>query len=97
MNLLKFLDSKKTTKFCEISTVDLSYVVTVKSTMESLQNFVAFSECMNFIELDFEITLIVEFTPHMVKKTPAPWTFSSEACCFHQGFFMKKNASNFAF
>ena len=36
------------TKFCEISTVDLSYVVTVKSTVEILQNFVAFSEYMNF-------------------------------------------------
>ena len=34
--------------FCEISTADLSYVVTVKSTVEILQNFVAFSEYMNF-------------------------------------------------
>ena len=34
---------------CEISTVDLSYVITVKSTVEILQNFVAFSEYMNFI------------------------------------------------
>ena len=34
--------------FCEISTVDLSYVVTDKSTVEILQNFVAFSEYMNF-------------------------------------------------
>ena len=31
-----------------ISTVDLSYVVPVKSTVEILQNFVAFSEYMNF-------------------------------------------------
>ena len=34
--------------FCEISTVDLSYVVPVKSTVEILQTFVAFSEYMNF-------------------------------------------------
>ena len=34
--------------FCEISTVDLSYLVTVKSTVEISQNFVAFSEYMNF-------------------------------------------------
>ena len=34
--------------FCEITTLDLSYVVTVKSTVEILQNFVAFSEYMNF-------------------------------------------------
>ena len=45
---LKFIYSEKATKFCEISTVDLSYVVTVKSTVEISQNFVAFSEYMNF-------------------------------------------------
>ena len=32
--LLKFIYSEKATKFYEISTVDLSYLVTVKSTME---------------------------------------------------------------
>ena len=40
--------SEKVTKFCEISTVDLSYVVLVKSTVDVSQNFVAFSEYMNF-------------------------------------------------
>ena len=35
-------------KKIEISTLDLSYVVPVKYTMEILQNFVAFSEYMNF-------------------------------------------------
>ena len=59
---LKFTHSKKATKFCEISTVDLSmdvstlyrdvhdlsYVVAVKSTVEISQNFVTFSEYMNF-------------------------------------------------
>ena len=40
--------SEKATNICEISTVDLLYVVTVKSTMEISQNFVAFSEYMNF-------------------------------------------------
>ena len=40
--------SKKATKFGEIFTLDLSYVVTVKSTVEILQTFVAFSEYMNF-------------------------------------------------
>ena len=38
---LNFIYSEKATKFCEISTVDLSYVVSVKSTLEILQNFVA--------------------------------------------------------
>ena len=34
--------------FCEISTLLLSYVVPVKSKVEISQNFVAFSEYMNF-------------------------------------------------
>ena len=34
---LKFIYFEKAAKFCEISTVDLSYVVTVKSTMEISQ------------------------------------------------------------
>ena len=45
---VKFIYSEKATNFCEISTVDLSCVVTVKSTVEILQNFVAYSEYMNF-------------------------------------------------
>ena len=45
---LKFIYSEKATNFCEISTVDLSYVLTVKSMVEILQDFVAFSEYMNF-------------------------------------------------
>ena len=40
--------SEKATKFYEVSTVDLSYVVLVKSMVEISQNFVAFSEYMNF-------------------------------------------------
>ena len=45
---IKFIYSEKATKFCEISTVDLSYVVSVKYTVEISKNFVAFSEYMNF-------------------------------------------------
>ena len=37
--------------FCEIATLDLFYVVPVKSTVEISQNFVAFSEYMNFNNL----------------------------------------------
>ena len=40
--------SEKNHKFCEISTLDLSYVVTIKSTVEISQNFMAFSEYVNF-------------------------------------------------
>ena len=45
---LKFIYSEKATKFCEISTFLLFYVVPVKSKVEISQNFVAFSEYMNF-------------------------------------------------
>ena len=39
---LKFIYSEKVTKFCEIFTLLLSYVVPVKSKVKILQNFVAF-------------------------------------------------------
>ena len=43
------------TKFCEIFTLLLSYVVPVKSKVKILQNFVAFLEYMKFKEssIDF--------------------------------------------
>ena len=45
---IKFIYSEKATRFCEIFAVDLSFVVSVKSTVEIAQNFVAFSENINF-------------------------------------------------
>ena len=50
-SLLKFVYSEKATKFCEISTLLLSTVHTDKNKVEISQNFVAFSEYMNFIFL----------------------------------------------
>ena len=46
--VVKFIYSEKATNFCEISSLDLSYVVPVKSKVKISQNFVAFSEYMNF-------------------------------------------------
>ena len=46
---IKFIYSEKATKFCEISTNYLSYVLPVKKLVEISPNFVAFSEYMNFI------------------------------------------------
>ena len=49
--LVKFIyseNSEKATKFCEIFTLLLSYVVPFISKVKILQNFVAFSEYMNF-------------------------------------------------
>ena len=45
---VKFIYSDKATKFCEISTVDLTVTTQDKSTMEISQKCVAFSEYMNF-------------------------------------------------
>ena len=45
---IKFIYSEKAKKFCEISTVDLTITTQDKSTVEVLQNFVAFSKYMNF-------------------------------------------------
>ena len=53
--LIKFIYSEKATKFYEISTLLLSYVVPVKSKVEISQNFVAFSEYMNFKIKTFQI------------------------------------------
>ena len=46
--LLKFIYSEKATKFCEIFPLLLTTVHTVKSKGTISQNFVAFSEYMNF-------------------------------------------------
>ena len=48
---LKFVKSEKATKFCKIFTLLLSYVVQVKSKVKISQNFVAFSEYMNFTRI----------------------------------------------
>ena len=45
---VKFIYSEKATKFCEIFTLLLTTVYTVKSRVKISHNFVAFSECMNF-------------------------------------------------
>ena len=46
--ILKLIYSEKATNFGKVSTVDLSYLVMVKSRIEISQNFLAFSEYMNF-------------------------------------------------
>ena len=49
--MLKFIYSEKITKFCEISNLDLNVTMYDKSTVKIYENFVAFSEYMNFTEL----------------------------------------------
>ena len=55
---IKFIYSEKATKFCKISTLLLIVCTVVKSKVEISQNFVAFSEYMNFTT--FFISLPVE-------------------------------------
>ena len=45
---VKIIYSENATKFCEISTLDLTVVHTVKSKVEISQNLEAFSEYMKF-------------------------------------------------
>ena len=47
-DMLNLIYSEKATKFCEISTVDLTVTTEDKFKVEISQNFVAFSEYMNF-------------------------------------------------
>ena len=47
--MLEFVYSEKATKFCEISTLLLTGTPLDKSKVEILQNFVAFSEYVNFM------------------------------------------------
>ena len=79
--LVKFKYSEKATKFSEISTVDLSYVVTVKPTVEISQNFVAFSEYMNFRVLLFifrgQNLTLAEVSCFMVRIVSAIWADSN--------------------
>ena len=48
VDLVKFMYYEKATKFCEIFTLLLSYVVPVKNKVDLSQNLVVFSEYMNF-------------------------------------------------
>ena len=47
--VIKFMYSDKATKFCEIFTFLLFYILPVKSKVKILQNFVGFSKYVNFI------------------------------------------------
>ena len=79
MTPIKFIYSEKATKLCKISTVYLSYVVPVKSTVEISQNFVAFSEYMNF-KIDLKNSYMKGATMNGVNN------WSCDVKCLHAGF-----------
>ena len=64
--IVKFIYSEKATKFCEIFPLLLTTVHTVKSKGKISQNFVAFSEYMNFKSLS-EALILAATDPHYVK------------------------------
>ena len=55
--LIKFIYCEKATKFCKISTVDLTSITLDISMVEISQNFVAFSQYMNFTVNAYYINL----------------------------------------
>ena len=59
--LCKFINSEKATKFCEIFLLILTTVHTVKSKGKISQNFVAFSEYINFKKVEKNILIISDF------------------------------------
>ena len=61
--LLKFIYSEKATKFCEISTLLLSTVHADKNKVKISENFVAFSEYMNFIIHPFLDVILTYYIP----------------------------------
>ena len=56
--LLKFINSEEATKFCEIFTSLLTVCTAVKNKVKISQNFVTFSEYMNFKNMSYHM----EFT-----------------------------------
>ena len=54
---LKFIYSEKATKFCEIFTLLLTVCIVVKSKVKILQNFVAFSENLNFTNVYIKLPI----------------------------------------
>ena len=79
------------TKFCKISTIDLSYVVPVKSSVEISKNFVAFPEYMNFImgpdKQDFMPKI------HTQKENTQQETLSKSDKVFFKVTFLRQESS----
>ena len=70
---VKFIYSEKATKFWEIFTLLLSYAVPFKSKAKISQNFVAFSEYMNFttvgaVQLSQEKRIVINNLPLLISQ-----------------------------
>ena len=89
----KFIYSEKVTKFWEISTIDLTYEVPVKSTVEILQNFVTFSEYINFTNTsDPQVTYCVNSI--LVMPIKLPWDIDPKSGTWGNKFNNSLHASS---
>ena len=88
IEIIKIIYSEKAKKFCEIFTLLLPYLVPVKIKVKILQNFVAFSEYMNFKVLTLKI---------QISKIWNTWhcQFSKYSKLFDAHSFYSKNRANF--
>ena len=77
---IKFIYSEKATKFCEIFTLFLFYVVPVKSKVKISKTFVAFLECMNFIP-----NLLVDVAHVKTDNRELGYCWQNPNCAFCQG------------
>ena len=90
LEFLKFIYSEKATKFCEIFPLLLTVCTVVKSKGTISQNFVAFSECMNFtIFLFMSFVTKVNVCRHIVTSFQIYLNFHSVKQC------LCKNLENF--
>ena len=62
IGVVKFINSEKATKFCEIFPILLNICTVLKSKGKISQNFVAFSEYMNF---NNRTEILKKLTVHM--------------------------------
>ena len=89
---VKFVYSEKATKFCEISTLLLSTVHTDKSKIS--QNFVAFSEYMNFMILKPRTYLCVLFVARSYDDTTEILTFFLYFNQLQHSWFVEREAES---
>ena len=73
--VVTFIYSDKATKFCEISTVDLSFVVPVRPTIEISQNFAAFSDYINFKGVPLILSKYIHVSTYYVSTM---WPFTTQ-------------------
>ena len=86
--------SEKATKFCKISTVDLYYVLPVKSTVEISQNFVAFSEYIKFKQESLLTESQWRFSGEIITNTPTQDLSNERQSCVTSIHYVDQSGRN---